>query len=192
MIKKILIGVFCLFLLGCVFTVAQIRLNPAVDFKNNMINYRQGAILINATDARENTIVGVRGREGMSAPIEVKGDLASTIKENFALMAKHYGYNLAVNQTGAMRSINARLLVLSHEFIDEPLKFKSYYRVSIAIEVTAHNGKKEFIHIYRFTQDQIVMLMDTEQQLQERLNNALSVLLSQIANDNNLWNFLAK
>jgi uncharacterized lipoprotein YajG len=191
MCKKIILLLLCLIISSCVLNPEPARpeLNPIVEFKNGSAN-KQGVIAINALDDRESTIIGHRFLETMSAPIEID-DLAPVLKKGFAAMAKYHGYTLANKSAKALRSINARLLVFRSTYLPELPA--GHYQIDVAVEVVAKNEKANFTNIYRISQKVTLTLGgDSDTQLQNDLTKVFSILLSQIAHDNKLWNFIAK
>lgn len=187
--KKISIIILCFGLAGCMFKTIHPQLSPKIEFHSTPQKMSHNAIEINAVDSRESTIVGPRCKEGMSAPILIEDSLAPMITEKFELMAKHHGYNLEKNEK-THKQISARLLVLSNNITFDT--FKSWSKIDVAIEVASKNRNRNYTHIYRDSKKTPIFFCKTESELQENISQSLSDVLSQITNDNNLWNFLSK
>lgn len=192
MYKKIILLSLCFTIFGCALNPepARPKLNPTVELKDNTVVNNLGIVAINATDARESTVIGHRFLETMSPPIEID-NLAPALKEGFITMVQRRGYALSTDQAKASRFINARLLVFRSTYLPQfPVE---HYKVDVAIEVTAKNKTTNFDHIYRISQKiRLTFGGDTDKQLQDDLNRVFSKLLSQIAEDSDLWNFMAK
>lgn len=188
--KCLLISLLCFGLIGCTLYVARPNINPTIKFNNPLPQESHGYILIKTKDARENSLVGSRGIEGVSAPVIVSDNLAPMLKNKLEVISLHNGYVISENEKTS-KQITATLLVLNDTSIYRTLPGATS-KIEIAIEIIAKNTNKMYFHIYRFSKEKSFYFAKTEANFQEDLNNAFSDFLLQIADDNNLWLFLAK
>lgn len=174
---------------GCAVLPAHPVLSPDLRFQENPSAVQRGNIVIHTRDDRENKRVGSRGVPGMSASISID-DLSEVLKENFETMAKQRGYTpLSSGETS--RRINVKLVTFNQSLVYKVLTFNFDIHLVMDVEATNASGAR-FSHLYQLSKKRSTPIAESETKLQECFTEALSELLSTIANDKKLWNFMAK
>lgn len=178
-------------LTGCGFTTFHTDINPEIA-STTVTNGKNEPITVKVTDNRESDSIGNRGFGNTGGTIVSNQNLATVVSQSLTIIAANNHFEILNN---ANSSINASILALHFYALDGQFahQLTQTLTTETALQITATHNGKTFEKIYHGKSEKAGFVAYLSQDLiQQSINNSLSNVFAEIANDRSLWNFLAK
>lgn len=180
-----------LLLSACSYSKPDIIVPIHPDVPNTAAKTGQGqTISVNAIDQRKSNVIGnTSGMEAMAGnPVWIRtaNDLTEVLKLKLNNEVLTHGFN--TSSLSDTRQLTAALTNLTYTQRDAGVN--SIHEFKAVIAVTAQNGTRTFQRVYNSEMSYKTPWVLKKAQFDEYVNNVLAIILKNISNDGELWQFL--
>lgn len=189
-VRALSIVAVALLLSGCAFNRQTANLSPTVTVMDSQEGH-DVKVFVTVTDERPSKSLGRRGTGyGAAAEITAAQDVAVTVKEKVTTGLKKRGFEVVedVGAANASFAIEVRLL----EYSTSSGFWTGGVHVKGALKGLVTKNGKTYEKMYRSEKEERVMVVPTAETNEKWINNALSAVLQEMADDSGLLMFLTK
>jgi uncharacterized lipoprotein len=177
-----------LLLTGCAFTPAELELRPQVRVPDTVIG-EGTAVSFRFIDDRDDVTIGHRSVATVGAKISAQ-QLPATVERILREILTEKHYRIVADQNAAAAEVTYRLR--SFKFEIETGFFTGGRNSSAVLTVEARRRGQEYSHVYRDNSETRILVVPGEADINQQMNAALSRILTEAANDNDLDRFLTQ
>jgi uncharacterized lipoprotein YajG len=188
-LKSHVLGMLIL-LSGCAYVGQTVELAPKLAVAKSDLGAGK-EIALRVVDERSSQSLGNRSdfATGPGAEIRATKDVAETVREEVQRVLQAKGFKPTTFSTGAPRSLTLELRRI--DYTTSSGLMSGGVHIKGAIKATARREGESFERMYRVDTEERFFYIPTAETNSEKLNQGLSALLSQIADDEVLQGFLA-
>ncbi len=183
-------GVLAALLVSCAYTPQTVSLKPQVQVSETEVGRGQ-TVGVTSVDERPSSAIGNRATPGMSAEITSDPDVAPTVQGALTEGLRRQGFN-PVAATGE----DARALRVEIRNVEYKISagiFSSKLRTEAVLKGICILGTaRPYERLYRGQKEKNIMVVQSESQNEELLNEALSQAINSLLKDSELLKCLAR
>jgi uncharacterized lipoprotein YajG len=172
---------------GCVFTPHEVQIAPTTQAVSSEIG-RGTRVFFRFIDDRDDVTVGNRGISGNGAKINA-ADLPRTVEAELRKGLQQKQFELVPVETSADAAVTYRMR--SFKFAIERGFFTGGQNAAAALAVDARHKDRSFANVYRYNDEQRIVVAPGGDEINRQMNAVLSDLLQQANADKELDRFLA-
>ncbi len=175
---------------GCAFIEQQATLRPQLTVAEGDVG-RGTSIAVRIVDERPDRTLGHRGTAyGKGAKIMTTQDVARVVHDQITDGLKRKRFVPIDYEPGTARALKVEIRLL--EYSTSAGFFSGGIHTKATLKAVATNGGKEYENFYRVDNEERIVIVPTAERNEELLNAALSEVLRQLFQDQQLLAFLAR
>jgi uncharacterized lipoprotein len=184
----LLLAVSSWLIVSCALSPQQVTIKP--DITVGAAGYGKGrAISVQAEDLRENPVIGTRGGVyGNTSTIEIGNDVKSEIAFAVAKGLGNWGFKPQVNGSDQTMTMVVALSSLTYTLDSNPAIGKAHVTATITVDVT--QGNRSYHGSYGANNEVGYIAPPPEERNNTQINEAISIALQKVFEDEGLINFL--
>jgi len=190
MMKIMFTGLLAFVASSCAFIAQEVKLAPTVSIASSNVG-RGTSVGVRVVDERPKKALGHRGAAyGAAAEITTKDDLAEVVRVEIEKGLKGKSFGLAqFSQDYPVRlSVEVRLL----EYATSTGFWSGGIHTRGALKAIATKNGRGYEKLYRVEDEDRVIVVPTADRNEHLINEALSKLIGELFNDQELFTFLTK
>lgn len=187
--KSVLLAAACLFLSACAFSPQKANIAPTMAVTPSDVGSGV-TVAVNVVDERPSKTLGRRGTAyGAAAEITAAQDLAVVVQQHVVDALEQKGFTTADYDRDAPTRLSVEIRLL--EYSTSQGFWTGGVQVQGTLKAVAMNDGEHFDKMYRSDEEKRVMVVPTADENEAWINTALSDVLNQMLNDDELVEFLA-
>jgi uncharacterized lipoprotein len=188
--KLFICSVLLLVVGGCAFTPHEVQMNAVAPRLTSDVG--DGITVgLRFVDDRESSTVGQRGA-GMQGADVSASSLMSHVERQSRQILTDKGFTITGYNNNEDSDVKLTISVRAFRFFIETGFWTGANNVDVIIKSEARKGMADYENTYRFNNEERMLVVPDGDGIDQMLNAALSDVLTQMAADTALYNFLAE